>query len=46
MPDYPSSAISRQTIKDLAKLARLDLTPEEEVSYQQELGAIVSLLIS
>ena len=44
MSDYPPSAISRQTIKDLAKLARLDLTPEEEVSYQQELGAIVQFV--
>ncbi len=44
MPDSPSSAISRQTIKDLAKLARLDLTPDEEVSYQQELASIIGFV--
>ena len=44
MPNPPSSDISRQTIQDLARLARLKLTPDEEASYQKELAAIVGFV--
>lgn len=44
MSDSPSSDISRQTIQTLASLARLDLTPDEEVSYQKDLAAIVGFV--
>ena len=39
-----SAAINRQTVRDLARLARLDLTPDEEVRYQRELGVILEFV--
>lgn len=44
MSDSASSPINRQTIRELARLAHLDLDPEEEVRYQKELAAIVEFV--
>ena len=44
MPDSQPARISRQTIKTLARLAHLKLSPAEEVSYQRELSAIVEFV--
>lgn len=43
MPE-PNPAISRQTVRSLARLAHIDLTPAEEASYQRELGAILEFV--
>jgi aspartyl-tRNA(Asn)/glutamyl-tRNA(Gln) amidotransferase subunit C len=36
--------ITEETVKHVAKLARLALTPEETVQYAQELGKILGLI--
>lgn len=36
--------ITRETVQHVAKLARLELTPEETERYTQDLGKILSLV--
>ncbi len=37
-------SVTRENIQAIAKLARLSLTPEEEVRYAEELSAVLSYI--